>query len=128
MISKLFLREAMARFNYKNHWLLRPTSTTRPYLPLPTMTLMIPGLAKSLSLGEWNFEQGLSVETLRRRKITDLIVRFGDSDAKWLNNLADYLQEQDQVEHLALTITHPSSCSISPPGVRAAVGTNSHTL
>lgn len=108
LTSKLFFREAMARFDFESHWLLRLMSRAGPYMPLPTTTAMVPGLAKSLSLGEWSFERSLSLDTPRQRGITEITVRFGNSDINWLNNLAEYLDEHNQVQCISLGIVHPS--------------------
>jgi len=68
---------------------------------------MIPGLAKSLSLGEWSFESTPKAETLRKRNVIELMMRFARSDINWLDNLSDYLREQNRVEGLSLIMANP---------------------
>lgn len=107
LLNKLFLREAMARFNAHSTWVLRRMNHAGAYAPLPRATIMIPGLAKALSLARISFQRPLSEVTMRRHRTRQVTIKFSDADANWIENLAAYLHQQNQVQKLAISLQYP---------------------
>lgn len=111
LTSKLFLREAVARFNFRSHWLLCPISSSGPYKRLPLTTIMIAGLAKSLSLGNSTFRHFGEPLILWESNTAKVTMHLCHRYIQWLSNLTDYLQGENAVEHLNFGLTYLSDTS-----------------
>jgi hypothetical protein len=111
LVNKLSLREATAQFTRNSHFILRPLPTSKLYRPLPPTTIMLPGLARSISLPDMSLQS--PTMPIRGRflpnngKVQSITIPFSSGDSTWLENLADYLHKQNRVERLHLALQYP---------------------
>ncbi|KAJ8111006.1 hypothetical protein OPT61_g6291 [Boeremia exigua] len=125
LTSKAFLREAVAQFNRKSHWLLRPVMRAGDFTPLHPSTIMVPGLASALSLGMLTIETLLGMSTIEQSPLTGAIVRVAHAEALWLVNLADYLEAQNVVRWIGFTLKGPG---VAPKGTVLDISPLVHLL
>jgi hypothetical protein len=113
LISKLVLREAMAIFNKDAHYVLSTYmgSGNVPYSAIHILTIMLPGLARSLTVGplmimctkeEFNMSSSQAITNT-----TSATVHFAGSSAGWLANLAKCLKSQNSVRDLCVAMQYP---------------------
>ena len=113
LISKLFLREAMAISNKDAHYVLSTYMGSRsvPYSALHPLTIMLPGLARSLTVGPLMLiytKEDFSMSDYQVvTNATSTNVHFAASNAGWLANLAKCLEDQNEVQYLCVAMQYP---------------------
>lgn len=108
LVSKIFLREAIAIFIKDAHYVLSTfmSSSTISDTALHSLTIMLPGLPRSLTVGPLTFLY-TKVDFNGVTNATSAHVHCAASSAEWLANLAKCLENQNIVQNICVAIQYP---------------------